>query len=158
MIRLKIEWDNRETSLSVKNQAGLGNLRTTAYLAGDKAVERASSCGNCNKDQSRDHASSKRKTAACCGRDGGRTQWGRTLAAFTLGADQEAEPQCDGEVQDHGIDDGHSVRLPTLKRRLEGLCVSQERLLRNCRRRNPDQSTLTWRSSYLCIVIASPRT
>ena len=37
---------------------------------------------------------------------GGRTRWARTLAAFALGADQEAEPQCDGEIQDHGIDDG----------------------------------------------------
>jgi hypothetical protein len=33
---------------------------------------------------------------------GRRTQWARTLATFPLGADQEAGPQCDGEVQDHG--------------------------------------------------------
>ena len=45
-----------------------------------------------------------------------------------------------------------------LKRRLEDLCVSQERHLRNCRRRNPDQSALTWLSSRRVHCGSVPRT
>ena len=77
-------------------------------------------------DKEADSASKRSNGKRSC--SGWRTRWASTFATFPLGANQEADPKCDGQVQDHGIDDGHSSAFPMLKRRLEDVCVSQERL------------------------------
>jgi hypothetical protein len=71
--------------------------------------------------------SSDKRSNRKCSDSGGGTRWARTFATFPLGADQEAEPQCDDQVQDQGIDDGHFSafrRMLTLKCSFEDLYVS----------------------------------